>query len=266
MVRLVCIDVDGTLVGSNGQVHERVWEAAARARDAGLRLALSSGRPGFGITRRFAEQLDPGGWHVFQNGASVVELASGRSHSAPLSRATVSVLVERARAVDRLLELYADSDYAWEGPPRRAREHAALLGVPFQERPFAALAGEVVRAQWVVGHAETEAIARESHPELVLSLSSSPAMPDTRFVNLTRSGVDKSSALRMVAELYGLAMSEVMFVGDIHNDESAMRLAGWPVAMANAEPSLRAVARDIVGHVDDGGVAEALELAIATRG
>ena len=50
------------------------WEAAARARARGIRLALCTGRPAFGLARGFAERLDGGGWHVFQNGASVVRL------------------------------------------------------------------------------------------------------------------------------------------------------------------------------------------------
>ncbi|NJD09330.1 MAG: Cof-type HAD-IIB family hydrolase, partial [Gemmatimonadetes bacterium] len=72
-VGLVCIDVDGTLVGSGGEVHPAVWTAAAGALAAGIRLALCSGRPAFGVTRELALRLDPKGWHCFQNGASVVQ-------------------------------------------------------------------------------------------------------------------------------------------------------------------------------------------------
>lgn len=265
-VRLVCIDVDGTLVGSRGDVHPRVWPAAERARAAGVRIALSSGRPGFGVTRAFAERLDPDGWHMFQNGASVVHLGNGASHSAVIEAASLDTLVQRRRELGRLLELYTDDDYAFEGPPERARDHAALLGVPFRERPFSALAGPVVRAQWLVARGSGRAILAEAHPGLELSLSSSPAMPDTTFVNMTRSGVDKSSAVRIIAAEYGVSLDEVMFIGDADNDLAALRVAGVPVAMANADAQVRAAARHVVGHVDDGGVADALALALAAAG
>ena len=49
MIPLVFIDVDGTLVGSSGDVDSTTWEAAARTRAAGVRLAICSGRPGFGL-------------------------------------------------------------------------------------------------------------------------------------------------------------------------------------------------------------------------
>src|SRR5687768_10440735 len=101
-IQLVCIDVDGTLIGSSGQVSEAVWRAAARARSAGIRLAISSGRPGFGVTRALAERLDPDGWHCFQNGASVMQLPGGASRSTPLG-AALPELIERARRLGRVL-------------------------------------------------------------------------------------------------------------------------------------------------------------------
>jgi hydroxymethylpyrimidine pyrophosphatase-like HAD family hydrolase len=59
-----------------------------------------------------------------------------------------------------------------------------------------------------------------------------------------------------------------MYVGDGFNDTPAMRIVGWPVAMANAEPVARDLAHRLVGHVDEAGVAEALEIALesATEG
>jgi Cof subfamily protein (haloacid dehalogenase superfamily) len=253
--------VDGTLVGSDGGVHPAVWEAAARARGLGIRLALCSGRPAFGVTGELAARLDADGWHCFQNGASVLQLGTGRSHSIAFPAAAIDELIARAHARHRLLELYTDDDYAFDGPPERARDHAALLGVPFRPRPISGLTGKVVRGQWLVGHDETDLVLAEPHPGLEVSLSASPAMPDTRFINLTAGGVDKGSAVRAIAEEYRLPLSEVMFVGDSGNDAAAMRIVGWPVAMANAEAEARALARATVAHVDAGGVAEALLLA-----
>lgn len=263
MIGLVCIDVDGTLVGSSGVVHPDVWRAAARARAAGIRLAVCSGRPAFGVAREYAERLDPDGWHSFQNGASTVHFPSGSSRSARITPETVAMLVERARGTGRLLELYTDDDYAFERTSERARAHAALLGVPFNPRPLESMGGPIVRAQWLLSHAEMEVVVAEPHPGLEVSPSTSPMMPDTHFVNLTPAGVDKGTAVRAVAAEYGVPLEQVMFVGDGRNDTAAMGVVGCPVAMANAEPEARAMARRAVGHVDDGGLAEALELAVA---
>src|SRR3954468_20115115 len=150
MIRLVCIDVDGTLVGSEGTVPSDAWAAAEEARARGIRLAICSGRPAFGTTREYAARLDADGWHVFQNGASTVHLPTGRSLSTPLPVHLVDELVARARRTGRILELYSDGAYAVEHDTERAREHARLLGVPFAPRPFASLPGPIVRGQWLL--------------------------------------------------------------------------------------------------------------------
>jgi Cof subfamily protein (haloacid dehalogenase superfamily) len=264
-VRLVCVDVDGTLIGTSGVVEPVVWEAAARARAAGILLAVCSGRPGFGVTRTLAEQVDPEGWHCFQNGASVLHLASGRSRSAPLDAETIAMLVERARRATRTLELYSDDDYVTESQAELAFRHATLLGLPFAPRPYDSLRPPVVRAQWLLSDAEAEAVLAEPHPGLEVSPSTAPTMPGSVFVNLTRTGVDKGSAVRTIAAAYEVALGDVMYVGDGFNDTPALRIVGWPVAMANAEPLARELARWRVGHVDDGGVVEALDLALGSR-
>ncbi len=263
IVDLVCIDVDGTLVGSSGMVAPEVWAAAKRARAAGLRLAVCSGRPAFGITRRFAECLDAEGWHVFQNGASVVHVGNGSSRSTCMSASTVDELVRRSRAAGRILELYSDTEYAVEDDTDRARRHAGLLGVPFAPRPFDSLQSPVVRAQWLIPREEEAAVLDEPHAGLHVSPSVSPAMPDTSFVNITPEGIDKGSAVRAVARAYGIPLERVMLVGDGANDAVAMRLVGHPVAMGNAEPEVLAIARHRVAHVDEDGLIEALAMATA---
>jgi hypothetical protein len=266
MIRLVCIDVDGTLVGSSGTVHPVVWPAVERARASGIRLAMCSGRPGFGHTREYALRIDPAGWHGFQNGASVMCVATGESLSVALPTASLAALVARARTTGRILELYTDTEYVVESTAARASEHARLLGVPFAPRAFESLSGRIVRAQWLVPHEEEARIMAEPNPGLELSSSTTPVLPDTLFVNITATGVDKTRAVRVIADEYDVPLERVMFVGDGNNDLGAMRVVGYPVAMANGERAVQKIARRVVGHVDDGALADALDLAIATRG
>ena len=265
MIQLVFTDVDGTLIGSSGTVLPSIWRAAERVRATGIRMAVCSGRPAFGDARGYATRLDSQGWHVFQNGASILHLAEGRSLSTPLPAASVGALIARARATGRTLEIYTDSEYAVESTSPRAKEHARLLGVPFTPRSFESLEGTIVRAQWLVDLADEDETVADETGHLERSSSTSPVMPDTAFINMTAPGIDKARAVRAVAAEYGFPLADVMFVGDGNNDLTALRTVGFPVAMANAESAVREAARAIVGHVDDGGLAEALALSRETH-
>jgi Cof subfamily protein (haloacid dehalogenase superfamily) len=262
VIRLVCCDVDGTLVGKSGEPPPKVWAAAARVRAAGARIAVCSGRPAFGVTRRFAERLDAEGWHVFQNGSSVLNLATGASRSTTIAPAVVAELVRRARADERVLELYSDTEYVVESDAEVAKKHAELLGVPFATRPFESLKGSVVRAQWLVARGDTAAVERERGMGLEIVPSPSPLMPETLFVNLTAHGISKASAVVVVAKEYGVDLRDVMMIGDALNDVGAMKVVGVSVAMGNAEPGVREHAQTSVGDVEDGAVADAFEMAL----
>jgi hydroxymethylpyrimidine pyrophosphatase-like HAD family hydrolase len=284
-IRLIGIDVDGTMVGTGGIVHPDVWEAVKRASECGIHMALCSGRPAFGLALEYARRLEAGGWHVFQNGASIVNLATtqspplapaggslagrsvaARSRSVPIPVPWVKTLIEQARETRETLELYSDTTFVAESTSDWAREHAELLGVAFAPRPFESLTQPIVRAQWLLSLTRATQFTAMAHPGLEVAQSTSPLMPDTQFVGLTREGVTKGSAMRSVAAEYGVSLADVMYVGDSGNDLSALQIVGHPIAMGNADPAVIKAAKHTVDHVDRGGLAEALQMAINLSG
>jgi Cof subfamily protein (haloacid dehalogenase superfamily) len=265
-IRLIGIDVDGTLVGTGGIVHPGVWEAAKRAYERGIHLALCSGRPAFGLALEYARRLEAGGWHVFQNGASIVNLATTQSRSVAIPLHWVTTLIEQARQSRETLELYSDTTYVVESTSDWAREHAELLGLAFEPQPFESLTQPIVRAQWLLSRTRATEVTATAHPGLEVAQSTSPLMLDTQFVGLTREGVTKGSAMRSIAAEYGVSLADVMYVGDAGNDLSALRIVGHPIAMGNADPAVIKAAKHTVDHVDRGGLARALEMAINLSG
>ncbi len=143
-----------------------------------------------------------------------------------------------------------------------AEEHAALLGVKFEPRPLESLEGPIVRAQWLLSLEQARQLTALPHPGLELAQSTSPIMPGVQFVGLTREGANKGHAMRIIAEQYGVAMADVMYIGDSGNDLSALRVAGHPVAMANGDPAVLQAAGRRVRSAEEAGVAAALRIAM----
>jgi hydroxymethylpyrimidine pyrophosphatase-like HAD family hydrolase len=102
---------------------------------------------------------------------------------------------------------------------------------------------------------------REPPTEVEVAVSSSPLLPGSHFVCLTRKGVSKGTSYRTISERYGIDLRDVMYIGDADNDLPALRIAGHPVAMGNGSAAVRAIAKHTVGHVDEGGLAQAFALA-----
>ena len=267
-VALICLDVDGTLVGQEPVIHPRVWDAARQAQAAGIALSICTGRPGIGPTLGYAESLDPQGWHIFQGGASIFQVASGTERAHYLSAAQLQSLFDLQAKHQWVLELYSSQDFTCDATPKDpgyvlAVDHAHLIGLEHIPRDKSDLKGEVVRAQWVVTSAQFEAVMASAPEGLNYASATSPSVPGVHFVSVTPAGINKCSAIKTLAEdIIGTTLGHTMMVGDGQNDLSALEMVGYPVAMANADPLLFDVAKYRAGHVEDGGAAEAILLAI----
>ena len=92
-----------------------------------------------------------------------------------------------------------------------------------------------------------------------LRSATSPAMPGVCFVSITQSGITKGKAITEISSMLNIDLSDVMMVGDGHNDLDALRVVGHGVAMGNAEQQVIDEARYLVDTVDNDGLVEALE-------
>lgn len=262
MVSLICLDVDGTLVGSAGEPTPALWESAGRARRRGQHLTLCTARLAAGPTRAWAERLDADGWHIFHTGAALWHPSTGEVDSTPLPPGALDACMGIAAERGWVLEAYTWDDYAVDADDPLAVGHARLLDLPFRRRPLDSLDGEVVRAQYVVDLAAADDAVACAPEGTIASAATSPAMPGAAFVSVTAAGVSKATGVIKVAAHVGVDMADVMMVGDGHNDIPAMEVVGWAVAMGNAGPDVIASARIVAGHVDADGAADIIDRSV----
>ncbi len=263
VIPLICIDVDGTLVSRSGKVSNPVWDAVDRALDRGQHLALSTARGAFASSWEMAQRLDPSGWHVFHAGGATVHTGTGEARGHSISEDQVAQCRELAESQKWVLELYSPGAYAVEDESTPAVDHAGLMGVPFETTAFddfLKTEDSIVRTQFVVPEPAIDEVMAAAEP-LGLSMTSatSPIMPGTAFVSATKQGITKATGISSICDELGLTIDQVMMIGDGLNDLPAIEAVGHPVAMGNAAPEVTALARYHVAHVDDDGVAEALD-------
>jgi len=263
-VRLLLLDIDGTLVGQGG-VHESTWPALDEARRAGVALGLCTGRIGLGFARDLAMRVAPEGLHIFQSGAVVSPASGPPAHASLLPRESFRALVEMSRREGEPLEAFSPGGFFLESHTELLRVHAHHLELEPVVTDLLMLEEPIVRAQWVVHESRwphfralTETLA-----DIAINPATAPWSPGTVFSNLTRAGTSKASALRWLAAHLGFEIAEVAMVGDGENDLDAIEAAGLGIAMGNAHASVKAKAHVTVADADAGGVAEAVKVALA---
>lgn len=264
MIPLVILDLDGTVIGSSGQVLPCVWEAVERVRAAGVRLAVCTGRPGLGIAQKVAARLGPNNPHIFQSGAHLAYADGETLQVSALKEHATRTLIDHARDLNAVLELYTPSNLFVERKTPLSEAHAKMIGVSAIVRDLTDVVDNepVVRAQWVITDELLDAALALDLDGVELSAATSPALKDAHFVSVTRAGVSKGAALRELAGTMKLKLHNVMAVGDSTGDLPMLDIVGHPVVMANADPELLERFATRVGEVDKCGVVAALDAAL----
>ena len=282
-IRLIALDLDGTLLDSRGEISARNRAAVAAARARGVRVALVTGRR-FRDARPLALELGLDVPVISHNGALT-------KHARTLETVAALLLpLAEARAVLRLgREFGADAlvsdDHAGAGVllyDRVGETNRALAsyiawsrrvvgdGVgPGAEavRRVASLADEIERPPVHVGFTGGcaqmkglfELVERELGGAVKCLLTLYPKK-DFGLLDVLHPKASKGAGLAAVAAEYRLARAEVMAVGDNLNDVEMLRYAGTGVVMGNAEPPLREEAGlHLTAANDEDGVALAIE-------
>ena len=265
MIPFVLLDLDGTVIGSSGQVLSCVWDAVAEVQQAGMKLAVCTGRPRVGVAKRVAERLGKSVPHIFQNGAMIAYADGDVVELHALKEANTRALITHARAHNLALEVYTSNALYVERRTPLSEAHAKLIGATAIVRNLEEVAENepVVRAQWVIP-IEKEAEARVTLPGVQTSSAVSPALQGTLFISVTAKDVSKGSAVRTLIQRERFKQENVMAIGDSVGDLPMLEAVGHPVVMAEAPAELRE-RFFTVGGVDECGVVEALERALTLK-
>jgi len=269
-VRLIALDIDGTLLDSTSQVPQANRRAIEAAASKGIEIALVTGRR-FDFALPIAQQIPCALTMIVNNGA-VVKSKDGKTHLRHLlphqtARAVLRLLPEhRAGAAvvfDRLREnqvVYEKID--WEDPLRKAyfaRNREFLANVcPLED----CLVEDPIQVMYTGSVNEMRRVAsllREAPhaPEFSLAMTFYDHR-DFGMVDVIRRNCSKGATLAEWTALCGFGREEVMAIGDNFNDREMLEFAGLPVVMANSVPELKMLGWRQTLSNDEGGVAAAI--------
>ena len=256
-VRLLAIDLDGTLLNSQGKASERTALALQRAHKAGIVLAPATARWYQAAIRPFK--------------AMGIPVAAIASAGADVRDAAGLVVEQRTLDGDFAIFLADLCDRAgWtatlstsERAYRRANELPPwAVNAPEWLKPVTSFSGEHLDAALsVLAEAEPDdAHVPEFQPWAErVSLYSAISFNGEALLTITAPGVDKGSGLLALCRHLGIDMAETAAIGDSEVDIPMFKVAGIAVAMADGTAEARAAAHVLTAGADDDGVAVFVE-------
>jgi len=248
MLTVAAIDLDDTLLRSDGSISARTLDALRAWRAKGHRIVIATGRPRRTIDTVLPLELSDAPV-ISYNGAEIY--AKGQKlYDNLIPAAAARTIVERclALAPDAEIGVEIDNVLYLNRPSKRPRLYEVADLLELTHQPCAKVlvfADELAVLDPLL--AELPAGARALHSGRY------------RFLQILGETVDKAEALRFLVTDWGLTMANVVAFGDDTNDVDMVRMSGLGVAMSNAVEEVLAVAQRVTTTNDEDGVALVLE-------
>jgi 5-amino-6-(5-phospho-D-ribitylamino)uracil phosphatase len=276
-IKLIAMDLDGTLLNSESKVPEENARAIAEAAARGIEILIVTGRR-YHSARLIVDTL-PCELHLIVNNGALIKSKEGETHqrfllpagtarrvleATPEFRSSASVVFDRPRENQVILETVDWDDPFRGGYFRRSREfvaHVSPLTDCLNGRNGAP-PDDPIQVMFV-GLCQTVRDAREKLQQLDFAdqymLSFTEYLTrDISVLDVLRQGVSKGAALAEWTRRRGIRREEVMAIGDNWNDRDMLEFAGLPIVMGNSVDILKTQGWTLTLTNDENGLAAAI--------
>jgi Cof subfamily protein (haloacid dehalogenase superfamily) len=258
-IRLLLADVDGTLVTDDKVLTDAVIAVAGELRDAGIALAVTSGRPPRGMSMLIEPLALRCAIAGFNGGVFVnPDLSVIESHTLDPTTAQQAV----ALILDQGLDAWVYTEEEWlvrdKNAPHVARE---AWTVKFDAKIVPSFSGaHLARAVKIVGVSDDHDLvaACEKAAQKSLGDKASAARSQPYYLDVTHPRANKGTVVATLSSLMNIPAAQIATIGDMPNDVLMFRKSGFSIAMGNASADVKAQASAVTDSNDSDGFAKAV--------
>jgi Cof subfamily protein (haloacid dehalogenase superfamily) len=258
-IGLVLADVDGTLVTEDKILTERARNAVRALNDAGIRFAITSGRPPLGMAMLF-DPLDIDTPIAGFNGGLFVkrDLTILEEKTVPANVASQAIDLMRARGLDTWV--YSGNDWliTKKDAPHVARE---AWTVKFEAKVVSDIREHLKDVAKIVGISDDLDKVRdcETAAQSAFGDHATASRSQPYYLDVTNKEANKGAVVQYLSQHLGVPAAEIATIGDQPNDVLMFKRSGFSIAMGNASDEVKAQASAVTASYNDEGFAKAME-------
>ncbi|MDE7166748.1 MAG: Cof-type HAD-IIB family hydrolase [Bacteroidaceae bacterium] len=265
--KLIVLDVDGTMLNSNREVTKRTVQTLRRVQQMGIKVALASGRPTYGILP-LARQIDLDvyeGYIISYNGAQVMEAKDGQIiFERRIDPQMVPYIEKKARKMGLTMAYYDGNEVVSDDISNpHVVDEAQMNGMSLRQDEMISVGMDDWPSELMLVSDDEQALnSLEEHMQRHLAGVMDTIHSNPYYLEIVGYQVGKSYAMSALVQKMGIQMSEVLAIGDGAADINMLQMAGTGVAMGNATEGVRRCADFTTLSNDEDGAAVAIERAI----
>ena len=273
MIKLLAIDMDGTLLNEEKHIDTPQKEAVQKAIEAGIKVVLCTGRPLFGVLPVYGElelekyNLDE--YVILNNGCSLRKTTNWELlDNKEITKEDVIYLDKLRKGYNLDLTVSNDNDYFVVGDKanKYTIEDGKLVYVDIKPISLEeATSGKHTFFKSMYLGEEEEIQRFKNDNENLLKDKYDAVLSQIHIFEMLPFGTNKAAALKELAEKLGIEREEIMTIGDGNNDVEMLEFAGIGVAMGNGTESAKKAANYVTDTNENNGVAKAIEKYILSK-
>ena len=266
MIKLIAIDMDGTLLNEKKHIDKAEKEAIHEAIEAGIKIVLCTGRPLYGILPFYEElglsELDSEGYVILNNGCSIHKTKDWKLiDQVNFTSDDIEYLYKFSESYDINFTLVNDTYYFNIGR-KPTDELIKDAGFVFSDITDISLeeaksGKHKIMKIMFLGDPEIMADFQEKNEDIIKSKYSG-VLSQSYVYEVFSKDNNKGTGLKKLAEKLGIKQEEVMAIGDGNNDIEMFEYANYSVAMKNATELAKKAAKYETDSNENDGVAKAI--------
>ncbi|WP_176892628.1 MULTISPECIES: Cof-type HAD-IIB family hydrolase [Fusobacterium] len=266
--KMIVTDLDDTLLNSKKEVSPIDKEAIMKAQEAGVKFILASGRPTFAM-KELAQELklaDYGSYILSFNGSIITDCSTGKNISEEsLTKEDIHLMYDFSKKHKTHILTYINDEIVSETDSEYIDVEVNLTKMNHRkvEDFKKAVNRDAVKCMLLEEPSYLKKVEEELKKEYGDKYSIAISKPF--FLEVTKLGIDKGTAVKKLADILGIKIEEVIAAGDSFNDLPMLKVAGTSVAVVNAQPEIKETVDFIVSSNDEGGMAELINKFIFTK-